>query len=90
MIVTESLKTFVLSHSWPIYLSLRDINTTVSTWPETVEDGWNMVVGKENARQQIQRENIIDAVRSFEPNKKQQNIFGNGKAAEKICDLLVC
>jgi hypothetical protein len=42
---------------------------TVSAWPETVEDGWNMVVGKENDRQQIQRENIIDAVRSFEPNK---------------------
>jgi hypothetical protein len=35
---------------------------TVSAWPETVEDGWNMVVGKENDRQQIQRENIIDAV----------------------------
>jgi hypothetical protein len=49
-----------------------------------------MVVGKENNRQQIQRENIIDAVRSFEPNEKQLNIFGNGKAAEIICDLLVC
>jgi UDP-N-acetylglucosamine 2-epimerase len=35
---------------------------TVTAWPETVEDGWNMVVGKENDRQQIQRENIIDAV----------------------------
>ena len=35
MIVTESLKTFVLSHSWSIYLSLRDINTTVSTWPDS-------------------------------------------------------
>jgi UDP-GlcNAc3NAcA epimerase len=63
---------------------------TISAWPETVEDGWNMVVGKENNRQQIQRENIIDAVRSFEPNEKQLNIFGNGKAAEIICDLLVC
>jgi UDP-GlcNAc3NAcA epimerase len=63
---------------------------TVSAWPETVEDGWNMVVGKENDRQQTQRENIIDAVRSFEPNEKQLNIFGNGKAAEIICDLLVC
>lgn len=63
---------------------------TVSAWSETVEDGWNMVVGKENDRQQIQRKNIIDAVRSFEPNEKQLNIFGNGKAAEIICDLLVC
>jgi UDP-GlcNAc3NAcA epimerase len=63
---------------------------TVSAWPETVEDGWNIVVGEETVRQQLRRENIINAVRSFEPNKKQQNIFGNGKAAEKICDLLVC
>jgi hypothetical protein len=32
------------------------------------------------------RKNIINAVISFEPNKKQHNIFGNGKAAEIICD----
>jgi transposase len=63
---------------------------TVSAWSETVKDGWNIVVGKEAERQQLRRENIINAVRSFEPNKKQQDIFGNGKAAEKICDLLVC
>lgn len=63
---------------------------TVSAWPETVEDGWNMVVGEETECQQIKRKNIINAVRSFEPNKKQHNIFGNGKAAEIICDLLVC
>jgi UDP-GlcNAc3NAcA epimerase len=55
-----------------------------------MEDGWNIVVGEETDRQQLRRENIINAVKSFEPNKKQQNIFGNGKAAEKICDLLVC
>ena len=63
---------------------------TVLAWPETVDDGWNIVIGEETARQQLRRENIINAVRSFEPNKKQQNIFGNGKAAEKICYLLVC
>jgi UDP-GlcNAc3NAcA epimerase len=63
---------------------------TVSAWPETVEDEWNMVVGEESDRQQLRRENIINAIRSFEPNKKQHNIFGNGKAVEKICDLLVC
>ncbi|CEO88237.1 UDP-N-acetylglucosamine 2-epimerase homolog (fragment) [Syntrophaceticus schinkii] len=63
---------------------------TVSAWPETVEDGWNMVVGEETECQQIKRKNIINAVRSFEPNEKQHNIFGNGKAAEILCDLLVC
>jgi UDP-GlcNAc3NAcA epimerase len=62
---------------------------TVSAWPETVEDEWNVVGGKMTNRQ-LQRESIIHTARSFEPNKKQQNIFGDGKAAEKICDLLVC
>jgi UDP-GlcNAc3NAcA epimerase len=61
---------------------------TVSAWPETVEDGWNMVVGEEINHQQITSENIIHAARTFEPNKEQLNIFGDGKAAEKICDLL--
>jgi peptide/nickel transport system permease protein len=46
--------------------------------------------GMFNVRQQLRGENIINTVRSFEPNKKQQNIFGNGKAAEKICDSLAC
>jgi hypothetical protein len=31
-------------------------------------------------------ENIIHAARTFEPNKEQLNIFGDGKAAEKICE----
>jgi UDP-N-acetylglucosamine 2-epimerase len=68
---------------------------TVSAWPETVEDGWNMVVGAEGEEtevadsQQLHRERIIQAARSFEPNKEQQNIFGDGKAADKICNLLV-
>jgi len=34
VIVTESLETFDSSPLGPIYLSLRDIKTTVSTWPE--------------------------------------------------------
>lgn len=70
-------KPFLHSH-----FSALDINTTVSTWPETVEDRWNIVVGEDTDRQQLRRENIINAVRSFEPNKKQHNIFGNRKAAE--------
>lgn len=68
---------------------------TVSAWPETVEDGWNMVVGgdgegaEDTDHQQLHRERIIQAARSFKPNKEQQNIFCNGKAADKICELLV-
>lgn len=66
-----------------------------SAWPETVEDGWNMVVGADGEGtedidpQQLLRERTIQAARSFEPNKEQQNIFGNGKAADKICKLLI-
>jgi UDP-GlcNAc3NAcA epimerase len=55
-----------------------------------VENGWNVVVGQEINHQQIISENIIHAAKTFEPNKKQLNIFGDGKTAEKICDLLVC
>jgi len=61
---------------------------TVSAWPETVEDGWNVVAGEETNRKQFQRENIIDAARFFEPKKKQQNIFGDGRAREKICGII--
>ena len=62
---------------------------TASAWPETVKDGWNIVVGNKANYQQIQREYIIHAVRSFEPSKKQQNIFGSGNAAKTICNLLL-
>lgn len=70
------------------------ICNTVSAWPETVEDGWNMVVRADEEEtkitdhQQLHRERIIQAARFFEPNTDQQNIFGDGKATEMICDLL--
>ncbi|MFW6150779.1 MAG: UDP-N-acetylglucosamine 2-epimerase, partial [Chloroflexota bacterium] len=50
-------------------------------WPETVDDGWNTLVGSDRAR-------IIDAVRHFEPQGEQRRLFGNGHAAESIVDLL--
>jgi hypothetical protein len=55
----------------------------------------NMVVGADGEEaedtdpQHLYRKRIIQAARYFEPNKEQQNIFGNGKATEKICNLLV-
>jgi hypothetical protein len=45
-------------------------------------------VAEDTDPQQLHREKIIQAARSFKPNKEQQNIFGDEKAAEKICDLL--
>jgi len=50
-------------------------------WVETVEDGWNVLVGSE-------REKIIKAVEGFEPKRKQRDVFGNGKASERIYETL--
>jgi len=50
-------------------------------WTETVEDGWNILVGSN-------RDKIIEAVKHFEPEGKQRNAFGDGKAAERIVEIL--
>jgi UDP-GlcNAc3NAcA epimerase len=50
-------------------------------WPETVEDGWNVLVGSN-------KDKIIEAVEHFEPEGKQRKVFGDGTAAEKIVDIL--
>lgn len=48
-------------------------------WVETVEDGWNVLVG-------TNRELIAQMVRDFSPNKVQRNVFGDGRASEKIVE----
>ncbi len=63
---------------------------TISAWPETVEDGWNIVVGEQGISTQINMNTIIQAVQSFFPKGKQNNIFGDGRAAEDICKMLAC
>lgn len=50
-------------------------------WPETVEDGWNILVASN-------REKIIEAIRHFAPRGKQRNVFGDGKAAKRIADII--
>ena len=50
-------------------------------WPETVEDGWNTLVASN-------RERIIKAIRHFEPRGKQRKVFGDGKAVERIVDII--
>ncbi len=51
-------------------------------WIETVEDGWNRLVGADRIR-------ILDAVRSFAPVTAGRHRFGNGKAAEAIANLVL-
>ena len=50
-------------------------------WVETVEDGWNVLVG-------TNKEKILHAVQNFEPKGKQRNVFGDGHASKTIASLL--
>ncbi|MBU1753378.1 UDP-N-acetyl glucosamine 2-epimerase, partial [bacterium] len=50
-------------------------------WVETVEDGWNVLVG-------VNKELIVQMVREFNPHKPQRDVFGDGKASEKIVEIL--
>ena len=50
-------------------------------WVETVENGWNIVVGTNKSK-------ILDGIVNFIPNKVQTNIFGDGHAAEKILEII--
>jgi len=52
-------------------------------WPETVEDGWNILVGSDKNK-------IIKAVKHFEPEGKQRNVFGDGRAVERIVEIATC
>lgn len=50
-------------------------------WIETVEDGWNVLVGAD-------KEKIVKIVNEFEAGSKQRDIFGDGKASEKIKEII--
>jgi UDP-GlcNAc3NAcA epimerase len=50
-------------------------------WLETVESGWNVVVGSD-------REKIVEAVRSFKTANPRPELYEDGRAAEKIVDVL--
>ncbi|MFQ5910183.1 MAG: UDP-N-acetyl glucosamine 2-epimerase, partial [Thermoplasmata archaeon] len=50
-------------------------------WPETVEDGWNTLVGSDKDR-------IVSAVNSEEPPKERKESFGDGRASDKIAEIV--
>ena len=50
-------------------------------WPETVQDGWNILVGADE-------EKILNAITSFEPTGMQKSDFGEGKTAIKMARVL--
>ncbi|WP_102400029.1 non-hydrolyzing UDP-N-acetylglucosamine 2-epimerase [Haloimpatiens massiliensis] len=50
-------------------------------WVETVENGWNVIVG-------TNKEDILENIKNFIPKEKQKNIFGDGHAGDKILDII--
>lgn len=51
-------------------------------WGETVEDGWNVLVG-------ANKDKIIEMVNGFHPSlKAHKDRFGNGNASEKIVSII--
>jgi UDP-GlcNAc3NAcA epimerase len=50
-------------------------------WIETVEAGWNVVVGSD-------RSLIVNTAKSFKPPAKRKGKFGDGRASEKILFIL--
>ena len=49
-------------------------------WVETVEDGWNILVGTDT-------EKTIEAVRNFKPGHRYSEVYGQG-ACEKISNIM--
>jgi len=58
-------------------ITLRD----GTEWTETVESGWNVLVGGDAQR-------IAEAMRGFRPIAKRPDLFGDGHAADKLAELL--
>ena len=50
-------------------------------WVETVEDGWNVLVGAD-------KEKIVKKANDFEPKGKQRDVFGSGDASKKIAKII--
>lgn len=50
-------------------------------WVETVEDGWNRIVGANYQK-------IIDAINNFSPGSHQKNHYGEGKASVNLCNII--
>jgi UDP-GlcNAc3NAcA epimerase len=50
-------------------------------WVETVEAGWNVLVGAD-------RRKIIEAVRNFRPQGERVSLFGDGQASVKVVEIL--
>ncbi len=59
-------------------LTLRD----KTEWPETVESGWNLLVGSDEKQ-------IRNGINNFSPSGERKDIFGPGGAAERISSIIL-
>ncbi len=50
-------------------------------WVETVEDGWNVLVGADYGL-------IVDAIEGFEGADGRSDAFGMWNASERVCEVL--
>lgn len=54
---------------------------TVTEWKETVENGFNILVGSDSSR-------IYKAIKNFKISRKYMQFYGKGDAGKKIADIL--
>jgi len=50
-------------------------------WVETIKEGWNILI-------YANKDKILDAIENFNPKKQSKQLFGDGKASEKIVKIL--
>jgi UDP-GlcNAc3NAcA epimerase len=55
---------------------------TTTEWVETIESGWNVLVGNEVTR-------LVDAAQHFRPAGVAPAIYGDGNASGRIVDCLL-
>lgn len=51
-------------------------------WVETVDNGWNMLVGADKAK-------IVDAIQQFNPTAERKTYFGEGNASQLMVDPIL-
>lgn len=59
-------------------ITLRD----ETEWVETVQSGWNHLVGADTKQ-------IVDAIETIQSPTEWPSLFGDGKTAQKICEILI-
>jgi len=66
---------------WYIRVSIMTMKCPGSSLTETVESGWNILVGHETSR-------IVQVVHSIALPNSRPPLYGDGAAAEKCVELL--